>query len=156
MPRAATRAARRVRSALLALGMVAVALPDVLWSEWLFHRRGQRGVAAVTRDAMALEPVTALDAGATRELWRCRRAVARWRRLWPHPIRCLQSSLVLQRMLRRRGIDTALRVGVRMEGADLHSHAWLEAGGHPIDFDHTHLLFQPLDPSSPALERALQ
>jgi hypothetical protein len=49
-----------------------------------------------------------------------------------YPMHCLQRSLVLQRLLSRRGIETELRFGVRKEGEQLHAHAWLERGGQPL------------------------
>ena len=42
---------------------------------------------------------------------------------------CLQTSLVGETMLRRRGLDATLHLGVRRRGSGLESHAWLEAGG---------------------------
>ena len=49
-----------------------------------------------------------------------------------YPMRCLQRSLVLQRLLRRHGIMTRLRIGVQKEGYELRAHAWLEHDGRPI------------------------
>jgi hypothetical protein len=45
---------------------------------------------------------------------------------------CLRRSLVLQRLLGRRGIATDLRIGVRKEDANLRAHAWLERAGQPV------------------------
>jgi hypothetical protein len=47
---------------------------------------------------------------------------------------CLRRSLALQWLLRRRGIDTELRFGVRRVAGDpgLEAHAWLERHGHPV------------------------
>lgn len=42
---------------------------------------------------------------------------------------CLRRALVLQWLLRRRGIQTQLRFGVRTQGNDLQAHAWLEKDG---------------------------
>jgi hypothetical protein len=49
-----------------------------------------------------------------------------------YPMRCLQHSLVLQWLLGRRGIVTALQIGVRKEPDGLYAHAWLEHAGRPI------------------------
>jgi hypothetical protein len=38
-------------------------------------------------------------------------------------------SLVLQRMLREQGIESALRFGVRKAGGRLEGHAWVECDG---------------------------
>jgi hypothetical protein len=46
---------------------------------------------------------------------------------------CLTSSLALQCMLRRRGIATQLRVGVRLTNRRLEAHAWLEYRGERIN-----------------------
>lgn len=45
---------------------------------------------------------------------------------------CLRTSLVLQTLLLRRGIQTELRIGVRKLGSELCAHAWLEYAGAPI------------------------
>lgn len=46
---------------------------------------------------------------------------------------CLPRALVAQLLLRRRGFDTELRLGVRKEaGGRLDAHAWLELGGVPL------------------------
>lgn len=42
---------------------------------------------------------------------------------------CLPQSLTLWWLLRRRGVQSQLRLGVRKEGGDLKAHAWVEAGG---------------------------
>lgn len=49
-----------------------------------------------------------------------------------YPMTCLRRSLVLQRMLARCGIPTALRLGVRKGDGWLKAHAWLEYNGQPI------------------------
>ena len=53
-------------------------------------------------------------------------------RLQPGRIRCLQRSLALQLVLRRRGVATELCIGVRREGARLLAHAWLDHEGVPL------------------------
>jgi hypothetical protein len=50
--------------------------------------------------------------------------IAAWRGLYDAT--CLRRSLVLWLMLRRRGIDSSLRVGVRMEEGVFAAHAWVE------------------------------
>ena len=51
----------------------------------------------------------------------------------PFQVTCLPRSLVLCRLLRRRGLPARLRIGVRRSPADLVAHAWVEVGGHLID-----------------------
>ncbi len=55
----------------------------------------------------------------------------------PLRARCLERSLALSKMLRARGIDHELHVGVRKEGAALEAHAWVECGGHSLDPSHS-------------------
>jgi hypothetical protein len=42
---------------------------------------------------------------------------------------CLPRSLVLWCLLRRRGIDADLRIGVRKEAGEFQAHAWVEYRG---------------------------
>jgi hypothetical protein len=42
---------------------------------------------------------------------------------------CLERSLALWWMLRRRGIDAELRIGARKDRANFEAHAWLELNG---------------------------
>ena len=51
-------------------------------------------------------------------------SAAAWRGLYDAT--CLRRSLVLWWMLRRRGIDSQLRIGARMEGDNFAAHAWVE------------------------------
>ena len=64
-----------------------------------------------------------------REAARMVNAAARYS---PMPATCLPKSIVLQQLLRREGIETALRIGVRKAGAALDGHAWLEYRGVPV------------------------
>lgn len=45
---------------------------------------------------------------------------------------CLPRSLVLQWLLHRQGIVSALRIGARTAGGRLEAHAWVEHHGHPL------------------------
>jgi hypothetical protein len=45
---------------------------------------------------------------------------------------CLARALALQCLLRLRGLETELRIGVRQGADGLEAHAWLETGGIPI------------------------
>jgi hypothetical protein len=49
----------------------------------------------------------------------------------PWDSRCLMRSLVLLRMLARRGVVCRLVIGVR-PGEKFEAHAWIEHGGHPL------------------------
>ena len=51
----------------------------------------------------------------------------------PFPSTCLTRSLLLVWLLRRRGVDTELRIGVRRIEGGIDSHAWVEHEGRPIN-----------------------
>jgi hypothetical protein len=58
-------------------------------------------------------------------------AVVRTLRLLPTDSRCLMRSLVLTRLLARRGIAGTLVIGVRT-GERFEAHAWVEHSGTPL------------------------
>lgn len=60
------------------------------------------------------------------------RLVAAAARHGPYRASCLPMSLTLQRLLRERGIDADLRLGVRKVAGVLEAHAWVERHGEPI------------------------
>jgi hypothetical protein len=64
---------------------------------------------------------------------------------------CLEQSLVLWWLLRRRGISALLRIGARKEFNRFEAHAWVEVDGAALDnAGAEHLHFVPLDgPISP-------
>ena len=49
-----------------------------------------------------------------------------------HPT-CLVRSLVLWRFLRTRGIESSLRIGVRMREKKMEAHAWVERAGRVLN-----------------------
>ena len=51
----------------------------------------------------------------------------------PFPATCLTRSLLLGWLLRRRGIQSDLRIGVRLVQGALDAHAWVECGGIPVN-----------------------
>lgn len=59
------------------------------------------------------------------------RAVSRTLALVPGDTRCLARSLVLTRLLARRGIPAKLVIGARA-GPDFLGHAWVEYAGDPV------------------------
>jgi len=69
------------------------------------------------------------------------------------PANCLTRSLYLWWLLRRRGIDSQLRIGVRLNGGVLDGHAWVEYAGVPVnDRADVSADFAPFDkPVSPSL-----
>jgi hypothetical protein len=46
---------------------------------------------------------------------------------------CLKQSLVLWWLLRRQGIDSELRIGVKQEQGKLEAHAWVEYDGKVLN-----------------------
>lgn len=48
---------------------------------------------------------------------------------------CLRQALAVQWWLRRRGLDSQLRLGARMVGESLDAHAWVELDGTPLAQD---------------------
>ncbi|HLL91445.1 MAG TPA: lasso peptide biosynthesis B2 protein [Solirubrobacteraceae bacterium] len=65
------------------------------------------------------------------EARRLGRAVVRTLTLVPGDTRCLVRSLVLTRLLARRGIPAKLVIGARA-APDFLAHAWVECAGHPV------------------------
>lgn len=49
---------------------------------------------------------------------------------YPRRARCLEQSLTLFVLLRRRGVRAELRLGVQPR--PFYAHAWIEAGGRPV------------------------
>ena len=51
----------------------------------------------------------------------------------PFPASCLTRSLLLGWLLRRRGVASKLRIGVRLTQGILDAHAWVECQGVPVN-----------------------
>ena len=51
----------------------------------------------------------------------------------PYPRACLARSLVLLWLLRARGVEASLRIGVRFIDRQLDAHAWVEWAGRPVN-----------------------
>lgn len=49
------------------------------------------------------------------------------------PANCLTRSVYLWWLLRRRGVDSQLRIGVRLVKGTLDGHAWVEQAGVPVN-----------------------
>ena len=114
------------------------------WHEWRLLLEAGR-LAVFTEVALCVLPfdklLTRLDAAevmvpiaAASSQSACEQAVDRAYRL-PLPLHrtCLTESLVLLRMLRRRGISVRLCLGVRKDGDRLAAHAWIEQNGAPLE-----------------------
>jgi Transglutaminase-like superfamily len=71
----------------------------------------------------------------------------------PFRTNCLEQSLTLWWLLRRRGIPADLRIGVRKDAGSFEAHAWVETNGTVLGESgdqHTH--FVPLESAIPSLE----
>jgi len=78
-----------------------------------------------------------------RAMARVEQAVAR--RL-PFQFNCLDQSVALWWMLRRRGVAAEIQIGGRKDAADFKAHAWVEAGGNALpDGSEVHRHFAPFD-----------
>jgi hypothetical protein len=94
---------------------------------WALRRRGLRGALVRLRSRSGSR-----DGGegvATGR--RLGRAVTRTLAVLPTDSRCLMQSLVLTRLLARRGIDTRLVIAVR-PGERFAAHAWIEHGDNAL------------------------
>jgi hypothetical protein len=89
-------------------------------------------IATVVAGLRARAPRPVEACGATRaQALRLGRAVSRLLRYVPGDTRCLARSLVLTRLLARRGIGAILVIGARPEPSFL-AHAWVEHAGDPV------------------------
>jgi hypothetical protein len=63
-----------------------------------------------------------------------------------YPVNCLEQSLALWWLLRRRGIESHLRIGVRKTARQLEGHAWVEVAGaalnEPLDSQQAYVPFE--------------
>lgn len=72
----------------------------------------------------------------------------------PYRGNCLSQALLLWWFLRRQGIASDFRIGVRTEDRQLLAHAWVEYQGHPLNPPEKYRLYQPFD--QPVLPRGVQ
>jgi len=109
------------------IGLVGEVLADYCRVRWLLWRRDLRSVVTELRGSAARTTDPSLQAAGAR----MGHAVARTLGCLPFDSRCLVRSLVLTSMLSRRGIDSVLIIGVKVE-PDFSAHAWVESGGRPL------------------------
>lgn len=96
------------------------------------RRELRRAPIAAAVATLRSEPSQAAPTAATpEEARRLGRAVARTLTLIPGDTRCLARSLVLTRLLARRGISAKLVIGARTAPNFL-AHAWVEHEGQPV------------------------
>lgn len=77
-----------------------------------------------------IEPV-ALGRQHTNDPWALAKMVVRVLRLVPSDTRCLMTSLTLLALMKRRGIEADLVIGV-LESGEFEGHAWVEYQGHAL------------------------
>lgn len=95
-------------------------------------------------------PNRALDASSALEIARLAAATARH---LPFRTNCLEQSVVLCWLLRRRGISADLRIGARKEADRFEAHAWVEVAGRAVDLtNEQHIHFVPFKASVNSLE----
>ena len=120
----AARISRRAKAGLV--GEILLTYPRVRWLLW---RRDLPAVVAALRGQGELITDPHLQATGAR----LGKAVARTLALVPFDSRCLIRSLVLTRMLSRRGIASTLVIGVDVDvDPSFHAHAWVESDGRPL------------------------
>jgi hypothetical protein len=121
-----TRGLRPVERVRLAVEIVAA----YLRARRELRRTPIASVVATLRSESPL-PQPTPTAAALQEARRLGWAVARTLKLVPGDTRCLARSLVLTRLLARRGISAKLVIGAQA-APDFLAHAWVECDGHPV------------------------
>lgn len=115
-------------------------------TEVLFRIRGRAAVAQATNRAMRHQAGSADEVERRLQQVRVdRQGLRRAERFWPFPVHCLQRSLALNELLKGDRIPSQVVVGVRMDGSDLRSHAWVRVGRYVLDESHARHEFTPLD-----------
>jgi transglutaminase superfamily protein len=97
-------------------------------ARWLMRRRDLPTTLAALRPRTTGAPQAAGGVPAGQRLGR---ATVRTLSALPTDSRCLMRSLVLSRLLDRRGIASALVIGVK-PGESFGAHAWVEIAGRPV------------------------
>ena len=110
------------------------------WKSVLAHLSASANTAARQHDALQTESAEVI----------ARMAAAAARNVF-FGTNCLEQSLVLWWLLRRRGISAELRIGARKEFNRFEAHAWVEVDSAALDnAGAEHLHFVPFDgPISP-------
>ena len=93
----------------------------------------QRDLPAVVAAAKSVKQPMAAEVGIAQQAtgYRLGRVVGRTLSKLPADSRCLVRSLVLSRLLARRGIPASLVIGVKLD-PEFEAHAWVESGGVPL------------------------
>jgi Transglutaminase-like superfamily len=98
---------------------------------WLLWRRDLPTVVTAIGAEDPVRPPQAEGVASVKLGARLARVTTRCLNSLPADSRCLGQSLVLMALLARRGIASALVIGVR-PGSDFGAHAWVEREGMPL------------------------
>jgi hypothetical protein len=135
--RLAPRERRVVLRAAIMLSLTAAALRILGFSRW--RRTLEKFLASVPPAAGDATSRLAL----AREVTRLTEKAERRGPLRPN---CLQRSMVLWWLLRRRGLPAELRIGARKEDSRFEAHAWVELEGQVLnDSETVHKHFSRFD-----------
>jgi len=111
------------------LGQALCWLPLTHWGvRCLGFKRGCQFMARLS----ALVGSTGQSTHATLAIQRSERVLAWAIQYGLHPGNCLSRALTLWWLLRRQGVTSELRIGVRMVEGRFQAHAWLEYNGQPL------------------------
>ena len=134
VPAVSLRPSRLAQLSALSLGQQRTLLAACLWLPffWLSLRvLGLARLQALLQSqplAAQLAPVLMLP-----EIQALGEAVNIAARHLPFPATCLTRSLLLGWLLRRRGVQSQVRIGVRLTQGALDAHAWVECEGVPVN-----------------------
>jgi Transglutaminase-like superfamily len=129
LERLGSRSSAATRKASLTLEVVGV----YLHVRWLLRRNGPVPAVSMLRGGLDRPALWSVEAERTRLLrgLACGRAVVKVLKLLPTDSRCLMRSLVLTRVLARRGVYAEVVIGVRADPS-FAAHAWVEVDGRPV------------------------
>ena len=107
--------------------------------ERTLHRRGTIAARELARRLGGSRAVRPSDPYDVHRARRMGSGVILATRVGPADVVCLPRSLTLWTLLRRRGVDAQLLLGVDPTEADLDAHAWVRVCGIDINEDADHL-----------------
>jgi Transglutaminase-like superfamily len=112
------------------------------WKEFVERRveRANAGAVQPRISAVAAQRIVQLEEAAARNL--------------PFKTNCLEQSLVLWPLLRRRGFSAELKFGARKDAGKFEAHAWVELDGEALNNDsEENRGFVPFDGAVAATQR---
>jgi hypothetical protein len=71
----------------------------------------------------------------------------------PSQVTCLPRSLAVWSLLKRWGVESSLRIGVRRAGSNFAAHSWIEVDGNPVTDPET--VIQQFEPFAEPVTRAV-